>query len=133
MKSDSKSNIWFTFVGVILLLIGIYAAVRTGINFLAFSKYPQSGVLTLSFFGNMPPSYTREQDCTYTHYYYDVDGKTARQPTKEEAAQEKRDETNCLTSVVESRETAKINDISQSLFFLFLGAGVLVARKILLR
>lgn len=126
---ESKTHAWITFIGVILFLVGVYAAVRTGINLTLFDKYPQTGVITLNFSGT-PPYYQREQDCSYPRAYYSADGRITRQPTLEEKEQEKRDTQSCLEGVAEARQTAKINDISQSLLLLFLGVGVLVARKI---
>ncbi len=129
MSADSKTNTWITFIGVILLLIGIYASVRTVINLKAFERYPQEGVVSFSF-GGQPAYYQREEDCSYPRTYYDVTGQKTRPPTDEEKEQEKRDQKNCLSSVKDARERAKVNDISQSLLFLFLGVGVLTTRKI---
>ncbi|QQG44156.1 MAG: hypothetical protein HYW86_04845 [Candidatus Roizmanbacteria bacterium] len=125
----SKMNAWITFIGVVLLLIGIYASVKTVVNLTLFEKYPQTGVLSINFFG-APTYYQREQDCLYPQTYYTPDGQKTRQPNEEEKTREKNQQKICVEGVKEQRQTAKINDISQSLLFLFLGAGVLAARKI---
>lgn len=130
MAIESKTNTWITFIGVILVLIGIYGSVRTIVNLKAFERYPQEGVLNFTL-GMMQTYYPqREEDCSYPRTYYEANGQKTRSATDEEKAQEKRDEKNCLTGVKEARERAKVNDISQSLLFLFLGVGVLVSRKI---
>lgn len=130
MAVESKTNSWITFIGIILLLIGLYASVRTIVNLKAFDKYPQEGVISFSFGGMMPPYYQREQDCTYVRTYFEINGQKTRPATDEEKAQEKRDTESCLSGIEDARERAKVNDISQSLLFLFLGVGVLVSRKI---
>lgn len=127
-----KGNSWILFVGVLLLLIGIYAFSRTIINMVAFPKYPNTGVLSMNFSG-APPYSQREEDCIYSRLYYKDDGQTTRPPTVEEKAQDTTDEKKCLSSVAEGRETAKVNDISQSTLFLFLGIGVLLFRKFFLK
>jgi hypothetical protein len=100
----------------------------------AFDKYPQEGV-----YPNLPilsreyaPYYGgREEDCTaYPMVYYTRDGYTTRPATEDEKAQEKRQQENCISQIKEGRDKAKINDISQSVLFLFLGAGVFAFRRI---
>lgn len=128
-SSESRVYPWVTFIAVVLLLLGVYGSVRTLINFVAFSKYPPYGIYTLSF---MIPGYygPREQDCNYNYpqTYFSPDGKP-RTPTKEEKEQERQQKQSCLDGVHESREQAKINDISQSMLFLTLGIGLLVSRR----
>ncbi len=120
---------WITFIGLILVLIGLYATARTTINLVAFEKYPQGGVLPTNFSG-VPQYFQQERDCNYPQTYYTADGKTTRPATPEEKENAKTQQQNCLEGVKEGRNQAKINDISQSLLFLFLGAGVLVSRRI---
>lgn len=125
--SESKLYTWLTLLAVVLLLTGIYASIRTAINFVAFDKYPSTGVLSFSFWG---PSYgMREQDCNYPMMYWTSDGKTTRPPTKEEKEQENKQKEICLDGVREARESAKVNDISASVLFLALGAGLLRTRR----
>lgn len=130
-KNTSRANTWVTFIGVILLLVGIYASARTVINLKAFSKYPQAGVLSFSF-GGQAPYYQRESDCSYPQSYYAPDGQV-RPPTDAEKKQEQDTVKRCVDAVTDSREQAKVNDISQSLLFLFLGVGVLASRRIFFR
>lgn len=127
-----KGNSWILFIGVILILIGSYALCRTLVNFVAFPKYPTTGVLTFNFSGYQAYS-QREEDCSIPVTYYTEDGKSTRKPTDEEKEQDKISEQRCLSSVAEAREAAKVNDISQSSLFLFLGVGVIVFRKFFLQ
>ncbi len=119
---------WITFIGLILVLVGLYASARTVINLVAFEKYPQGGVLAFNFSG-MTQYYQQERDCTYPQTYYG-DGGKPRAATEDEQRNEQKQKENCLDGVKDTRNQAKINDISQSLLFLFLGLGVLATRKI---
>lgn len=71
----------------------------------------------------------REQDCMYPLSYSNMDG-TMRPGTKEEIARDTAQQQICVSGVTEARNTAKVNDISQSLLYLILGAGILVCRKL---
>lgn len=129
----SRVNIWVSLIGLILLLVGIYGSVKTIINFTLFEKYPSTGVLSVSF---MPMYYpgpgAREEDCTTMYYAPYPPGDMAKlteEEKKEMKEQAKVQERVCVSSVKESREQAKVNDISTSLLALFLGGGVLVFRK----
>ncbi len=133
------------FIGVVLLLIGIYGALRTVINMVAFEKYPQTGVIgAVPWSGIQPaPSYQREQDCETSYVYtpqlfYEKDGVTSRTPNADEKLQMEQQKQlndtqlkNCISGVKEARDVAKINDITQSLLLLFLGGSVLLYRRIL--
>lgn len=118
-----------TFVAAILLLIGIYTSIRTAINLAAYDKYPTVGVLSLNFFG-MPPYMQREEDCFNPIPYYTNDGKF-RQATNEEKEMEKNNQRFCVNSINAGRESTKSNDINTSLFFLFIGTGLLIVKKFL--
>ena len=61
--------------------------------------------------------------------YYKNDGQTTREATREEKERDEHQEKVCLEGVRQSRATAKVDDIAQSLLFLFLGGGVLVTRR----
>lgn len=124
---EPRLHSWVYFLGIILLLLGLYASVRTAINLALFDKYPQGGVISLSIFG-MPQYYQREQDCFYPQPMFSPDGKSI-EPTEEQVQMQKKQQQLCLEGVAESRQTAKVSDISQSVLFLFLGAGLLLARK----
>lgn len=127
---QSKTNAFISLLGLLLLLLGIYASVRTGINFVFFEKYPTTGVLSIgsAFFGAMPSP--REEDClmNYPQTYFDNEGQP-RPATSEEKEREEQQKKACISGVEQAREVAKINDISHSLLFLFLGAGVLIGRR----
>jgi hypothetical protein len=128
MATESRVNSWITFIGVMLLLLGIYGSVRTVINMYAFDKYPQGGVLSINLSGQ-PPYFQKETDCNYPPTpSYAPDGKMIP-PSAEQAKIDAQNKANCLASVKDTREQAKVNDISQSLLFLFLGIGVLVSRR----
>lgn len=135
---NKKQSQWLTFIGIVLLLAGAYGLLRTTINLVAFEKYPQEGVYPpLPFIqAGYPPYYGREGDCLVNNVPYPVYGPngTIVKQTEEEKAEQKRQlelqKENCLQSVRESRDKAKINDFSQSFLLLFLGAGVLAARRI---
>ncbi|MBI2011601.1 hypothetical protein HYS91_02415 [Candidatus Daviesbacteria bacterium] len=129
---DSVSN-WFLFVGTVLFLIGLFAALKTAANFTLFTQYPTgSAVVPLNISG-IPPYYgQREEDCQipYSAYYPATDQVPSEEFQKE---QQKKDQESCLRVVKRERENAKINDISQAAFYLFLGAGLLATRKLLLK
>jgi hypothetical protein len=125
----SKLPDWITFIGIVLLLLGVYASIRTVINMTLFEKYPTEGVISLNFSGQAPYS-QKESDCTYPQLYYMPDGRTTRPPSADEISVQKEQQQNCLASVAQARQNAKNNDIAQSLMFLFLGTGILVSRKI---
>lgn len=131
MKADRKVQSWFLFVGVIMLLIGIYATLRTGINLFAYKNYPSGGVIPLNFSG-MPFYSQNEEDCynlppIMTDRSVQEDGSSAL------SVQEQRqlDIKSCLTSITKERDNSKTNDIAQSSLFLFMGLGLIIARKFL--
>lgn len=116
------------FVAALFLLIGLYASVRIGINLNMYkNKYPTTGVLNLSLTGQ-PPFIQREEDCSNPMTYYTSDGKP-RPATKEDKDSEKVQQQVCINSVKATRDATKINDINTALFFLFLGAGLLIVKK----
>ncbi len=125
---ESKVSAWVLFIAIILLLIGIYGGVRTGVNLLFFPKYPTSGVLSMNFVG-FPVYNQNEEDCAFPQTYFTADGKTSRPATPEEKEQEKINQQNCVRSAIQARESARINDISQSILFLFLGTGLIFSRR----
>lgn len=125
--TKSKAGGVVTFLGLVLVLIGLYASLRTAINFLAFEKYPPAGVLTVNFSGYT--SYQSERDCYSTQSYSTPDGKS-RPATVEEKDNEKKQQDYCLESVKEARNSAKVTDIGQSISFLIIGLGVFLAKKL---
>lgn len=123
---NSKGNTWLLFIGVVLILIGLYASIRTLVNLTVYDKYPTEGVLSF----NSNSYQQKESDCTYEQIYYTQDNKP-RPGTEEEIARDKKQQTTCLNNVAQARQNAKTNDITQSVIFLALGAGVLFLRKFL--
>lgn len=128
-----KVSPWILFVGFILLIIGLYGAGRIAVNVTVLDKYPTTGIYKLWDSGypyDGKGMYTqREQDCLYPMTYSNPDG-TLRPGTKEEIERDTAQQKICVDGVTETRNNAKVNDISQALFYLFLGAGILVSRKL---
>lgn len=124
-----KSYSWFEFIGIFILLIGIYAAVHTAINF-ALPNYPQSGVLAINTSGS-PFNIQRVSDCNYARLYYEPDGIILRQPTATEKKQDKMDKDRCLAGITELVQEVKMADISVSVLFLFVGLGLLFSTRFL--
>lgn len=129
MKTDSAAKTWITFFGLLLLLLGVFAAARTAFNIYEFpTRYPQGGVLALNFSGQQP-YYQRESDCNYPPTLsYDPSG-TPAPPTPEQAKIDQQNKDNCLAGVKDSREQAKLNDIGTSVMLIFVGLGTLTTRR----
>lgn len=129
MKNESSPKLWITFFGVLLVLLGIYAAVRTAVNIKLFSdRYPQSGVINTSLFGQ-PVYYQRETDCNFPFTPVVSPNGELTQPSLDQIKIDKQNKDNCLTGVKDAREQAKLNDISVSTLFIFIGLGILLSRK----
>ncbi|MBU2542973.1 hypothetical protein KJ707_00175 [Patescibacteria group bacterium] len=116
-------------LSVIFLLVGIYSMTRVIVNLKFFDKYPMTGVLYFNFYG-VSPYYQKEEDCVYPITYIDDKG-TARKPSQEEQDSEKNSQDRCLNDVKSNRDNAKVNDINTSIFFIFLGSGILITKKFL--
>ena len=99
----------FVLIAAISLLVGIFASFKTATNILMFKKYPTTGVLNMSFFGQ-PPYSQREEDCIYPQTYYTADNKV-RPATKDELENEKRTQEACIKNVAVARENTKNNDV----------------------
>lgn len=128
---QTKANAFISLLGLLLLLFGIFMTVRTGVNLAFFKKYPTTGVLSIgsAFFGGMPYS-QREEDCmmSYPQIYFNDKGQS-RPATNDEKKMEVQQKKLCISGVEQAREASKINDISTSLLFVFLGAGVLIGKR----
>ncbi len=124
---DGRLRFWFSLLGVLLLLVGVYTILRVGINEAAFDKYPQGGVYPINFSGNAP-IFQRESDCTYAQTYYDNNG-NLRQPNTQEKKMSAQDKKRCLDGVADTRRTSEANDLSAAGFFLFVGAAFLLIRR----
>lgn len=127
---DSAVRQVFMFVGVLLLFMGVFGALRVGINSFAYPVYPFDGVIpnnvliTSTFY----PTYQRASDCTNTSPSYDQNGNIAS-PSPEEEKLNKKNEANCLTILATDRVRARTYDIAVSAFLIFLGTGLIVATK----
>jgi len=126
----TKANSFISLIGLLLLLLGVYMSVRTSANFIFFKKYPTTGVMpAMTFMGGGMPYSQREEDCTmYPPTYFKPDGQP-RIATSDEKKAEEQQKKSCISGVEQARETAKVNDISSSLLFIFLGVGVLVGKR----
>ena len=117
------------FVGLVCLLLGIYASGRIYINSYVLDKYPTNGVLRVTSF----PTYgQREDDCSFESPYFSAEGKM-RPATEEELKIEQSQKDRCISSIHATRQQAKIEDIGTAAFFLFLGVGILLSKKLFLR
>lgn len=125
-KTESKLPYLVSVMALFFLLLGLFSSARMAANIYLFEKYPNGGVL--SFNGNFMQ---REEDCqSYPMAYFDDNGKS-RLATEDEKKIAEEQKQLCLDSVAKSRENAKVNDISISLFFLFLGAGIFIGKRYL--
>ncbi|MBU0576201.1 hypothetical protein KJ654_00880 [Patescibacteria group bacterium] len=125
--NKTKTNSFITLIGFLLLLLGIYATTRTGVNLFFFKKYPTTGVLSINLMG-FPPYSQRDEDCFYPQLYFAQDGES-RDPSEAEKKYEEQLQLSCINGIQQSRESTKINDISVSLLLLFLGTGVLAFKR----
>lgn len=131
------------FLGLVLLILGIYGSLKTTVNLVAFDAYPQEGVFPFSQAEYDPMS--REQDCVVNYsytppIYYEADGFTMRQA---EPAEQEYDETyrkqqelqaqNCVSGVQDARKAALVDDISKSAIFILLAVLVLAYARIFKR
>lgn len=131
-KLQGGAYTWVSFIGLLLLLIGIYATVRTAINLAVFEKYPLGGALSINFSGGPAFYGPREEDCLLmppAPYLYEEGNSLSSSEEAMVKQKEKEQQQSCINSAKEARDQAKVNDISQSLLFLFLGAGVLITRR----
>lgn len=122
---ENKLSYFVSVLALIFVLLGVYGSIRTTLNFYLFEKYPSGGVLSFNnYYGE------REEDCAYPMTYYGMEGKPREATADEEKMAEEQKEI-CLSRVAKSRETAQVNDISVSLFYLFLGAGIFIGKRFL--
>ena len=117
-----------TFVGIIFILLGVYTAIRVGVNIKMYSKYPTVGVLSLSIFNPYTVVSPRDEDCSYITPYYDPSG-SIRPANESERENERAQKENCLKGISATRESTKTNDINTAIFFLFMGVGLFAVRR----
>ncbi len=130
------------FIGVLLLLVGLYGTLKTVVNLVVFERYPLNGVYEIPFSAPDPYGTTqREQDCEFNYSYipvsyYDADGyirgasETERAADETYKAQQEINKQTCIEGVKEARKESMVNDISQSLIFLLLAMGMLTFGRV---
>ncbi len=129
MKQQKSSN-WISFISIVCILIGFYALARLTFNLVAYPAYPMTGVIP---FFQTNQYVQQERDCQYPPMtYYNTDG-NMRKATAEEMQFETQQRQMCLDTVRDARILAKTNDINFSLFFLFIGIGIVVTKKFFLK
>lgn len=128
------------FIGVLLLLAGVYGALRIIHVSVRKVPYPSSGVLpstvlfgsaNLSFFSANLSFFGRESECDpHPQTYYDKDS-NSRPPTDEEKAVEERVSLRCRRGFDEDRAKTKQYDRNLSAFLVFVGGGLILSRRFL--
>ena len=131
----NKNNSWpekiINFLGYFLLLLGIYASIKTIYNHLYFkTQYPLVPVVNINPFSY----YESEENCyqQFSYPYYDDKGKP-RQPFKEEKEMQEKNIKICLEKVKKQREQIKQNDVWISFMLVFLGGGILFTKRFYLK
>lgn len=125
-----KNQLWINklinFLGFLFLIIGLYALIRTSYNFYFLKdKYPTSSIFSL--FPSYPSSV---EDCEqqYTYPLYDEKGKL-RSPSPYEEKERKKQVKLCLKQLKKMSQDAFEKDLWTTLFFLFLGSGILITKR----
>lgn len=131
--STSKVSQWMFFLGVLFLLMGAYGFVRIVHVDMRKVPYPSSGVLPQTLLvGDVVSLNGRESDCgSYPQLYYEVDGKTLRDASEEEAALQDEMTKRCVNGFDEDRAKQRQRDRNESAFLVFVGAGLVFARRFL--
>lgn len=127
---------WAGFIGIFLFLMGLYGAVRILHISSRAVPYPSRGIFPNTVL--LPQNstvYLRESECDpYPQVYYDygLDGKqTPRPATQEELDTQQQQTSRCINGFEEDRAKQKQYDKNQSAFLIFVGAGLLLARRFL--
>lgn len=129
----NKNNSWpekvINFLGWLILLVGIYATIKTSFNFFYYKKYPVDPVIGPGFFY---PKY--EEECYEQNNYpfFDEKGKP-RKPSLEEERLRKENIKNCIKKIDKQREQTKQNDVWISFMLVFLGGGILYTKRFYLK
>ena len=156
-------------IGILFILFGIFAGVRTMINLILFDRYPTAGAIPIYMFSGGMNYGPREEDClsyppiqvlpiNYENMPVEkiniqninlepiqsssppvkIDNEKVADKENAKKAYEKQQQIqaefskkSCLASAKAYRDQTKANDISLSLFFLFIGIGLLVSRRYL--
>lgn len=127
---------WMGFVGFLLVLIGLYGVIRIIHVSVRGVPYPSRGMFPSTIiFPGISTYGTRESECdAYPQVYYDygTDGKqTPRPQTQEELDVQQQQAKRCSAGFNEDRSKQKQYDKNQAAFLLFVGTGLLFARRFL--
>lgn len=138
MKGSSVTSLIF-FVGVLLILVGLYGFVRIVHITLRGVPYPMHGVIPATILtpGESISYWGRESECdSYPQVYYESDkdgNQIPRKATKEELAMQEQSSKRCVVGFNEDRAKQNQYDKNQSAFLVFVGAGLVLARRFLQR
>lgn len=115
--NHAQKNQLINFLGIILLLAGIYGLALSTVNTIAFSRYPTEGVYSLSLKGS---SYNkREEDCRIIKDLGKIDNLT-----EEKQAAIKSNLDICWGGIVQERKKIQIWDFTQSAILFVLGISI---------
>ncbi|GIW62302.1 MAG: hypothetical protein KatS3mg090_0128 [Patescibacteria group bacterium] len=117
------------FIGWFILLLGIYAVLKTTFNILYYEKYPTDPVIG---FGISYPRY--EEECYDQNNYplYNEKGEI-RSPSEQEKRIFQENVKRCLDKLEKNRQINKLNDIWFSFMLVFLGGGILFTKRFYLK
>ena len=135
-ETQTKGSQLMLFFGSLFLLIGLYGGLRIVHVQVRKVPYPSSGVFPQNLlFTQNTTSYGRESDCDqYPQVYYDygTDGKQKPRPaTEEEIGVQQQLLVRCINGFNEDRAKQAQRDRNEAAFLIFVGAGLLIARKII--
>lgn len=123
---------FFSLLGLLLFLMGLYGVLKIGFNILVLNRYPMDGAIPQNILiSDSSALYAREIDCiSYPQSYYGIDG-NSREPTKEEQLIARQQEERCLKGLEEDKKRLMMADINKSAFLVFLGLGLVFSKKLL--
>lgn len=127
---------WMFFLGLLLLLMGLYGELRIMHVTSKGVPYPSAGVLPSNILFDRPNvgAFNHESDCNpYPQLYFENDLKTPRQPTMEESTQQEQLKMRCIDAFNEDRSKTLQYDRNQSAFLLFVGLGLIISRSLINR
>jgi hypothetical protein len=130
--SPTTSSLMY-FLGVFLLLMGLYGVIRMAYITYRGVPYPSSGAYpsNLLFERSGSLGYGKESDCRpYPQLYYETDNKTLRQPTQEENWIQQQIAERCVEGFNEDRAKTFQYDRNLTAFLIFLGLGLIFSRKL---
>lgn len=119
-------------LGALFLLMGAYGFIRILHVNMRSVPYPSTGVLpsNILFDRGTYSSFGRESDCDpYPTLYFEEDNRTAREATEQERMLEQKVQERCVQGFNEDRAKTKQYDRNLSAFLVFVGAGLVFARR----